>query len=175
MATVFFDMDGTLAKWNPSATLSDLYREGYFLNRKPEEKLCAVANELAVMDDGWPLSCYILTSVLQDAPHAKKEKIAWLQKYVPAMPLNRILTVPYGVQKAHFVEDLFHRDLSITDILVDDHSPNLIAWQQAGGDPIKWVNNINNSCFSRFEGLRCNDPYNIRDHVLQARDHDWRD
>lgn len=175
MANVFFDMDGTIAKWNWRANLADLYTEGYFLNRKPEEKLCAVLNDLAKMDDDVALSCYVLTSVLTDSPYAKNEKLLWLQKYVPALPLTRILMVPYGIQKAHFVEDLLHRDLCITDVLVDDHSPNLIAWEQAGGDAVKWVNDINNSRNSKFKGLRCSDAISIKYHAMQARDYDWQD
>ncbi len=160
MVNVFFDMDGTLARWNPNATLPDLYKEGYFLNLEPEESLCELANSLSKRD-GSDLECYILTSVLEDSPYAKTEKIIWLLKHIPAISLSKIITVPYGIQKAHFVEDVFHRDLWLTDILVDDHSPNLIAWEQAGGKAIKWVNDVNNSCNSNFGGKRWSDPVMI--------------
>lgn len=43
---VFWDMDGTLAKWRSSATFSDLYKKGYFASLEPETALCKLANKL---------------------------------------------------------------------------------------------------------------------------------
>lgn len=155
---IYFDMDGTLAKWRTSASFADIYKEGYFWGLEPEIKLCEMANSLATNRN---VNCYILTSVLEDSLYAKIEKIQWAQKYIPAMRRENILCVPYGVKKASFVEDVLHRELSLFDFLIDDHSPNLISWDKANGKAIKWLNKINNSKKSSFSGARVDDVNSI--------------
>lgn len=151
MIKVYWDMDGTLAKWRAAATNEDLYKENYFLSLEPETELCSFANELAKSDD---VDSYILTSFLEDSSYAKREKLAWVKKHIKGLSQSKILCVPYGVRKASFVEDIGHKELSAEDVLIDDHSPNLIAWEQAGGTAIKWCNGINNSGKSGFSGVR---------------------
>lgn len=155
---LFWDMDGTLAQSRPDVKITDFYKEGYFANLLPENALCEKANELAKCTD---FESYILTSVLDGAKYAMSEKLLWLQTHIPCMSLENVLFAPYGVRKSSFIEDLFHRELSENDILVDDHSPNLIAWENAGGKPVKWINSFNNTGNSSFTGIRVKEPYYI--------------
>lgn len=146
---LFWDMDGTLAKWNTAATVEDLYSKGYFLNREPEEDLCFLAGLLS-----GGIESYILTACMAGSDYLIPEKKIWIKKEIP-MLRHRILFVPCGVSKADFVRDMFREDLCTEDILIDDHSPNLIKWEEAGGQGVKWINGINNSAKSGFSGARC--------------------
>ena len=146
---LFWDMDGTLARWNAAATIEDLYSEGYFLNREPEEYLCFLAGLLS-----GGIESYILTACMAGSDYLIPEKKIWVKKEIPALR-HRILFVPCGVSKADFVRDMFGEDLCTEDILIDDHSPNLIKWEEAGGLGVKWINEINNSAKSKFSGIRC--------------------
>ena len=81
------------------------------------------------------------------------EKKKWLDKYLPGISSSHCLFVPYGKNKAEFVETMLHRKLGKMDILVDDHTPNLTRWETAGGTGVKWLNGINGKN-GRFEGIR---------------------
>ena len=151
MIKVYWDLDGTLAKWRTAATTEDLYKKNYFLSLEPETELCKLANKLVRENE---VDSYILTSFLADSAYAKYEKLVWAKKHVNELPSGKILCVPYGIRKSSFVEDIEHKELSKEDILIDDHSPNLIAWEQAGGTAIKWCNGINDSRKSKFTGVR---------------------
>lgn len=159
---VYWDLDGTLAKWRTSATDDELKEEYYFLSLDPEDQLCSVANELAKNKN---VETHILTSYLTDSKYAKKEKLAWVDTHVSNIGKNKVLCVPYGVTKSSFIERLAKRRLSKNDILIDDHSPNLIAWKCAGGTAIKWCNGINNSGKSSFDGIRLNKATRISDFI----------
>ena len=152
--TLFWDLDGTLAAWQES-TLEERLTEGYFLNLPSEKRLCELANE-------WARCSYILTSYYAHSKYALKEKGAWRRMHLPAYTDEHTLFVPYGIDKALFVRDLLRRPLTPTDILVDDHSPNLLRWQQAGGTGIKWCNKFNNSGRSLFCGPRTGRAEEVR-------------
>lgn len=162
---LFWDMDGTLAKSSPDVKISDFYRKDYFLELEPETSLCLIADSLARHDE---FESYILTSVMDGAVHARSEKLRWLNAYVTGIKKTNILFVPYGVRKSAFIEDLFHCELSENDILVDDHSPNLIAWENAGGKAVKWVNDFNNKGNSTFSGARIKKANEVRTIVNAA-------
>ena len=51
---------------------------------------------------------------------------------------NRVFC-PYGADKALFVPGGIRPD----DVLLDDYTPNLIAWSQSGGKAVKLLNGIN--------------------------------
>lgn len=161
---VFWDMDGTLAKWRSSATFSDLYKKGYFASLEPETALCKLANKLFKRSE---LENYILTSFLTDSAYAKDEKLQWLKNNIPDLKLENVICVPYGIKKSSFVEDASHKELSEKDILIDDHSPNLISWETAGGKSVKWINGVNNSGKSTYSGTRINDVFQI-EHILDS-------
>ena len=94
----------------------------------------------------------ILSSYYTDT-RALLEKKKWLDKYLPGISSSHCLFVPYGKNKAEFVETMLHRKLGKMDILVDDHTPNLTRWETAGGTGVKWLNGINGKN-GRFEGIR---------------------
>lgn len=161
--TLFWDMDGTVAKWNPMATVEDLFSEGYFLNREAEEDLCNIAELFSKKFES-----YILTACMAGSDYLIPEKKLWIERFIPGLS-KRILFVPCGVSKSQFVSDVFHRDLSNMDMLIDDHSPNLLQWQDDGGTGIKWCNAINNSKKSTYKGMRCKTARELESMILWRR------
>lgn len=157
---IYWDLDGTLAKWK-SATMDDLYKKDYFLTLDAENGLCRVANELGKRED---VDSYILTSYLSDSRYAKDEKMEWTVRNVGNLS-DAVIFVPYGSEKAAFVERLKHKKLNKSDVLIDDHSPNLIAWEKAGGTAVKWCNGINNTRKSLFSGLRIDRAAKLLDFI----------
>lgn len=125
--TIYFDMDGCLAKWYP-ASVEETYKSGYFLERVPQENLIRAVKRLN--EDGYPVS--ILSSVYTEGT-AKKDKQEWLKK----MQLEHIpaLLVPYGQPKCCFASGM--------SILVDDFSQNLREWEASGLTGIKFYNEVN--------------------------------
>ncbi len=94
---------------------------------------------------------YIILILYRYQSASGKKK--WLDKYLPGISSSHCLFVPYGKNKAEFVETMLHRKLGKMDILVDDHTPNLTRWETAGGTGVKWLNGINGKN-GRFEGIR---------------------
>ena len=120
---VYFDMDGTIAKWC-DVPVEESRKPGYYADLEPETEI--------------------------DSAHC--------------------LFVPYGKNKAEFIEAMLHRRLSRADILIDDHTPNLHRWEAAGGTGIKWLNQVNGNN-GRFEGARVGSAEELRavlDNALQC-------
>jgi len=145
---LFFDMDGTLTIYNVDATLADYKTPGYYLRLAPTE-LAGYVNNLAVEETD---EVYI-SSGCHPQSTAMVEKDQWNDDYVPNVDRAHRLYVPYGESKASFAEAVLQRPLTRDDILVDDHTPNLIQWEEAGGTGIKWLNTIN-GLHGRFKGHR---------------------
>lgn len=146
---IFWDMDGVLAMWQEIASLSALYENGHFANLPADRRLCEYAEELSKKG----IETYLLTQYLHGSTTYIPEKETWTKREMPGME-EKILFVPSDTRKSDFVEDWFKKDLTKNDILVDDHSPNLIPWELAGGTAIKWCNGFNDSRRSKFSGMR---------------------
>ena len=144
---VYFDMDGTIAKWR-DVPVEKTRRPGYYADLEPEVELLDFMRDAMKCGE----NIYILSSYYTDT-RALLEKKKWLDKYLPGISSSHCLFVPYGKNKAEFVETMLHRKLGKMDILVDDHTPNLTRWETAGGTGVKWLNGINGKN-GRFEGIR---------------------
>ncbi|MEG1993586.1 MAG: hypothetical protein RR048_01615, partial [Oscillospiraceae bacterium] len=57
---LFFDMDGTLAKFNPTATLEELLEKGYFENLEPMENVISAVK--SILNNTRNIEVYILSS-----------------------------------------------------------------------------------------------------------------
>lgn len=154
--TIFWDLDGTLAKWNPKASLEEVFAPGYFKDLEPETALVQLVNALAERDRA---NHYILSHYPPETT-AFADKKLWCQRHLPAMDMRHFLFVPCGVDKAAFVRDLIKQELPKDYILVDDYSKNLINWENAGGTAIKWLNGINGTK-GTFQGKKIRDPQNF--------------
>lgn len=127
-----FDMDGVVAKWE---TIGNPNEKGFFLSRKPEQKMIQLIRELKNSGE----TVMILSAVYMNG-YASDEKAMWLTNNgLGDIPR---LFVPYGSNKAEAIEeikDIFHGNY----ILVDDYSKNLHEWQAAGHIAVKFRNGIN--------------------------------
>ena len=144
---VYFDMDGTIAKWR-DVPVEESRNPGYYLNLEPEVELLSFVR--AEIEYG--KNIYILSSYYTDT-RALLEKKKWLDKFLPEIDSAHCLFVPYGENKAKFIVSMLHREMSEKDVLIDDHTPNLQRWEISGGTGIKWLNGINGKN-GRFEGTR---------------------
>ena len=152
---VYFDMDGTIAKWC-DVPVEESRKPGYYADLEPETELLDFMR--AAMKRGENI--YILSSYYTDT-RALLEKKKWLDQYLPEIDSAHCLFVPYGKNKAEFIEAMLHRRLSRADILIDDHTPNLHRWEAAGGTGIKWLNQVNGNN-GRFEGARVGSAEELR-------------
>ena len=132
---IFIDMDGTLAEWRDIKSNSELYEKGYYESLKPNNFLLEEVKNL--IKEGKDI--YILSSFLSDSNYALKEKNLWLNKYLPELPIQKRIFVPYGDVKYKYLPS----KITAFDYLVDDHTKNLLDWKDAGGTGIKFLNGIN--------------------------------
>lgn len=128
---VYFDMDGTLAKWEWVGP--DTYTaKGYFATRPMITSMVEAAKLLAKKG----IEVFILSKVLQD-DHSLDDKNTWIDRVAggsDVFPKDRRIFVPYGEAKSKYVTP------DKNDILVDDYNPNLEDWN---GIAIKCLNGIN--------------------------------
>lgn len=143
---IFFDMDGVLFKFdNILQSVDPLYEEGYFRNLPIQKATIKAINEIL---ENSPEQVYILSHYV-DSPYAKKEKLESLKQYCPGLIPENIILVPYNENKTDYVPI----NVKENDVLIDDYNKNLIKWKEAGGFPIKFVNQIND-VRGTFQGQR---------------------
>lgn len=136
---LFVDMDGVLAVYDENV-VELMYNEGFFLGRPAIKPMLKVVKK-AIQSGNF--NVYILTSVI-DSPFCIPEKAKWLDKYLPELPKENRLYVPYGVVKSEFAKE--HSDFKgHKNILIDDYTENLNKWNLEGAIPVKVLNGINSS------------------------------
>ena len=126
---IYIDMDGVVAQWNTEATIEDTKRKGYFLERIPEKSMVRLINALQRL--GVPVC--ILSAAYDE--NAAREKSIWLD-IIFDTSLNRIF-VPYGRNKSDYIGG------GRGNLLIDDYSENLYAWETTGNIGLKFYNGIN--------------------------------
>ena len=151
---IFFDMDGTLAKfyYHPQY-LELMYEQGYFRNLQPY-KLADYANNLAA--SGVPVA---ILSACIDSPYCEQEKRAWLKQYLPAIDENHYIFTHTGENKAEaarkFMEQFGDECKGSNLFLVDDYGENLEQWENGTSDyhyfPIKYFNGINGTKKKKYK------------------------
>jgi len=140
MTTIFFDMDATLTEWREIAGEEELYRKNYFLSLQPNRSVIESAKRLTQTG----AEVYILSCVLTDSLYALEEKKTWLRKYMPFVPEEHWIFVPYGESKPQFLRTrLGLPGLSANEVLVDDYSVNLRDWTDHNGLAVKLMNGKN--------------------------------
>ncbi|NCE98118.1 JAB domain-containing protein [Emergencia sp. 1XD21-10] len=133
---LFLDIDGTLAVFTPVDTMETLYEKGYFENLAPHENV--IEGVKLFLRENPETEVFVLSSVLADSLYAEEEKQKWLDKYLPEIDAAHRLFPPCGQDKADYVPG----GIRNTDILLDDYSLNLHAWNENGAG-IKLLNGIN--------------------------------
>ncbi len=129
-------MDGTLAEWRVAGA-PHLYDEGYFKHLRPYAEMVEAIKALRFYYRR-EVEVFILSAVLMDSAFAEQEKGEWLKSQFGA--INTVF-VPNGSNKAEFVPG----GIKESDVLIDDFTKNLDAWEKQGGRGLKVLNGINNT------------------------------
>lgn len=131
-------MDGTLARFHDSSNyLERMYEPGFFAKLKPFGNAVKGIKEL--MKDYPQIEVFTISACI-DSPFCVKEKNDWLNKHLPQIDEAHRIFPPAGADKSKYIPG----GIKSTDSLLDDYNRNLEQWQKAGGNSIKFVNNINN-------------------------------
>ena len=138
----FFDADGVLFVFDKEKTFEEICRPGYFVTVKPVFELISAAEELTKRGE----DVYILTKVLEDG-HSKQDKLLSFRLHLPFIPEENIIFVSYSKEKSSVIPDI-----SPTDILIDDFSPNCREWK---GTAVKLYNGYNGNK-GTWKGLSIN-------------------
>lgn len=144
--SLWFDMDGTLAKWNPKSVYN-IAKDHYFRHCEPDTYLIPLFKKLYARFGN---KLHIATSLcskdnLQYQYEADKE--LWIRDQLPAFTTD--IQTQYhpilGCTKAAFAAKLLYAGEHLTrkDILVSDFNHDLEPWVAAGGLAFKYSNGIN--------------------------------
>lgn len=136
---IFVDMDGTLAKWN-NVEFEQLFEKGYYRNLEPDMEILNEVNNLIRQGE----DVYILSAYLTESDYAKNEKQEWVKQYLPELPEEKQIFVPYGTNKAKYLKE-HYSPITNTDYLIDDYTKNLQEWKEYGGIGVKYLNGINHT------------------------------
>ena len=133
--TLYVDMDGVLAEFRYVNSEAELYEKGYFLNLKPMKNV--ISGITYFMEDHPEIEVYVLSAYLEGSRWALQEKSMWLNRHFPQLEEEHQLFVKCGEYKSSVPLD------DEQAFLLDDHSPNLLDWENAGHFGIKLLNGIN--------------------------------
>lgn len=138
---IFLDMDGVLAQFYKDPDfMQNMHKEGYFIGLQPYEPMCRAMKYVASTRD----DVYILTAYHTEDPWAKTEKTLWVKHiFGEDFADFNLIICPCGANKAEYAEAKLGRKICKYDVLVDDHTPNLLRWEASGGLGIKFINEIN--------------------------------
>lgn len=124
--TIYVDMDGVLAKWNPSASAEEVAARGYFLEREVDKNI-TLAVLLLRYEYGYDVRVLSAAYTVR----ACWEKRQWLDNH--GLSDIEAVFVPYGEPKSDYVD-------AENSVLIDDFGKNLAEWT---GIAIKYYNGIN--------------------------------
>lgn len=159
--SIWFDMDGTLAKWNRTATYN---RPGthYFRHVEPDPHLVRLFHELHGM---YSPKLHIITNICMEDGLEQEyipDKETWIREVLPCFLHDiQLLYHPLlGITKADFASGYLSGTLTVRDILVSDSNHDVIPWDDAGGIAFKYSNGINDP--KSYEGPKLYPPADTR-------------
>lgn len=119
----FFDMDDTLADFHSELNAMKRFdnERDFFTNLKPTT-LVNIIKDL-------PHDIYILSCSPNE--QADKDKLKWLEKHLPMVKPENVYLVRTNEEKAKLAKG---------NLLIDDHTSNLVQWIKQGGYGIKVIN-----------------------------------
>ena len=132
--TIFCDMDGVIADFNAQPNAINRYatEKGFFANLQPlNENLQALKD---LMQKGFNVN------ILSTSPNkqADRDKFTWLMQHLPNLTIAQIIFTRPDRDKADYIA------VNADTLLIDDYTPNLIAWRNKGGAVLKLVNAYDN-------------------------------
>lgn len=150
MKKIFLDLDGTLARFNvPNALARFATEEFFFKNLLPYKNIGEI-DKMALKGN-----VYIISA----SPNLKTDidKMEWVQKWLPCMPLQNIIICRVGMNKADYVKSKLKINITSDCILLDDYTKNLQEWENAGGVGIKRITKVADNSTKKWTGLQLTD------------------
>lgn len=147
---VFLDLDGTLAKFNVRNALERFDKEVGFFAKLGAYKGIEVVNELAKTNQ-----LFIVSASPNE--QADKDKMIWIQKYLPNVSIDNITLCRIGQNKAQIIEEKYSIKIDNNCYLLDDYTKNLNEWESFGGLGIKRLTSVADNSRKLWKGLQIKD------------------
>jgi 5'(3')-deoxyribonucleotidase len=150
MKKIFLDLDGTLARFNVRNALERFDKEvGFFANLLAYKNI-EVVNELAKTNQLFVISA-------SPNEQADKDKMVWIDKYLPNINVENITLCRLGQNKAQIIQDKYNITINEECYLLDDYTKNLIEWETFGGKGIKRLTIVSDNSTKKWKGLTLKD------------------
>lgn len=147
---VFLDLDGTLAKFNVRNALERFDKEVGFFAKLGAYKGIEVVNELAKTNQ-----LFIISASPNE--QADKDKMVWIQKYLPNVSIDNITLCRIRQNKAQIIEEKYSIKIDNNCYLLDDYTKNLNEWESFGGLGIKRLTSVADNSRKLWKGLQIKD------------------
>ena len=158
MKKLFIDLDGTIAKFNVRNALERFDKEqGFFANLGAYKGIKEV-NELALNNQVFVISA-------SPNEQADKDKMIWLEKFLPNIRKENITICRLGQNKAKVIEDKYSMTINEECLLLDDYTKNLIEWETFGGKGIKRITKVADNSTKKWKGQELKDLRRIAEMV----------
>lgn len=154
MKRIFLDMDGTLAKFNVRNALTRFDKEKGFFIKLGAYVGIETINELATLGN-----FYIISASPNE--QADKDKLQWLNKWLPNLPKENITLCRLGENKAEIIKNKYDIQIDSNCYLLDDYTRNLTEWESLGGKGIKRITKVSDNSRKLWKGLELKELKNI--------------
>ena len=88
---------------------------------------------------------------------ADKDKMVWIQKYLPNVSIDNITLCRIGQNKAQIIEEKYSIKIDNNCYLLDDYTKNLNEWESFGGLGIKRLTSVADNSRKLWKGLQIKD------------------
>lgn len=146
MNKIFLDLDGTLARFNVRNALERFDKEEGFFARLKAYKDIEIVNELAKTN-----KLFIISA--SPNKQADKDKMIWIDKYLPNINVENITICRIGENKAKIIQDKYNITINEQCYLLDDYTKNLNEWENVGGIGIKRLTSVSDNSTKKWKGL----------------------
>ena len=146
MIKMFLDLDGTLARFNVPNALERFDKEEGFFKNLGAYKGIEVVNELAKEKE-----LFIISASPNE--QADKDKMIWINKYLPNISKANITICRIGENKAQIIQDKYNITINEECYLLDDYTKNLKEWETFGGKGIKRITKVADNSRKIWQGL----------------------
>ena len=146
MKKIFLDLDGTLAKFNVPNALERFDKEEGFFKNLGAYKGIEVVNELAKEKE-----LFIISASPNE--QADKDKMIWINKYLPNISKANITICRIGENKAQIIQNKYNITINEECYLLDDYTKNLKEWETFGGKGIKRITKVADNSRKIWQGL----------------------
>ena len=146
MNKIFLDLDGTLARFNVPNALERFDKEEGFFAKLKAYKGIEVVNELAKTN-----KLFIISASPNE--QADKDKMIWIEKFLPNINVNNITICRIGENKAQIIQNKYNITINEQCYLLDDYTKNLNEWENFGGKGIKRITKVADNSTKKWQGL----------------------